>query len=204
MRNKRFIRTLWGIYSKEWSYKRRAKIDSDFDLVLHNEFEQPCTVYVFGKDNLKYLEDMGFDCRLVDEKPIVWDPKEGVHQYGHKIQIFHEAMKEFEEIIFLDWDCVPVKPLSNDLWQQLRKKEPIQASLRGYKVKRAGWRKRDARKRPCASFVYIREKKIADDMFDLWKEKKTLSDEHILGMCMDKLSGGWRSEETRLNSSHLA
>ena len=53
---------------------------------------------------------------------------------------------------------MPARELPKDLWDNLGKKAPIQANMRGYKVKRASWRKKDARKRPCASFVYIREK----------------------------------------------
>lgn len=137
-----FIRALWGVYGDERKYyKRRPKQDNDIEMVKLNQNAQPHVTYVFGEDNYKYLIDKGLDCRLVDKRPIVWDMDE--EQFRHKLEVLHQGMLEFDEIIFLDWDCTECRPLPDDFWDKLAEKAPIQAVLRQYHKRKAYWRKSD-------------------------------------------------------------
>ena len=191
-----FVRGLWGIYNKEWIYKRRYKMDNDVELLMNNPYSQPFKTYVFGTDNYKYLVDKGFDCKLVDEKPILYGYENTKqHAYGHKLRIFKEAMNDFDEIVFLDWDTQLAKELPENFWEVLGQKASIQAIIRGYKKTKCPWRKKDKRKRPCASFVYINDKKIADEMMEMWEKRSKMAEEQIMAKYTDDMVGGWKGIE---------
>ena len=205
--SKMFIRGLWGYENKKgFVYKRRNKVGNDVILAKYNPYDEPFVTYVFGEDNYKFLIDEGFDCRLVDKNPMIWGHnRRQEHQYGHKLKIFQAATEEFDEIVFLDWDCMLAKPLPKNFWKILNKKKEVQAILRGYKSCVCMWRKRDRRKRACASFVYVRGKEVGAKLFDMWengfckyasKKTKRLSEEQILSFYTDNLVGGWNGTKT--------
>lgn len=198
MKKKRsFIRTMWGIYEHEGRrfFKRRAKLDNDIALVQKCPYSEPFRTYVFGEDNYKFLVDKGFDCKLIDKKPIVWDMNK--EQFRHKLEAFKCGMEDFDEIVFLDWDTFPIKPLPKDFWDVLNKKESIQAILRMYHRRKAYWRGGiDTRKIPCASFVYVREKQITEDLIALWEKMgRPWSEEQVLARFIDSRMGGWQGME---------
>lgn len=189
---KTFIRALWGIHDKEGrkSYQRRTKIDDDILLSKYNSFQQPFVNYVFGEDNYKYLCDEGFDCRLVDKRPIVWSMEE--EQFRHKLEIFKVALEEYNKIVFLDWDVFFIKELPANFWEELNKKHPLQASLRIYARPKVYWRETDRRKIPCGSFIYIGDSKIPQDLISCWNGmRKKWSEELVIALYMDNLMGGF-------------
>lgn len=188
-----FIRTLWGIYDNTRRfYARRSKMDNDIKLLLKNPFNTPWRTYVFGEDNLKFLNDLGVsNCVLIDKRPYVWDMD--TQQFRHKIEAFKCGIEEFDQIVFLDWDCQPEKELPSNFWDVLSEKEPLQAIIRSYRRKKVFWRNSDWRKVPCASFVYIREKKIVYDLIQLWEDMgKPMSEELVMAKYMDERLGGWK------------
>jgi len=190
----KFIRTLWGEYDASDKNKhRRKKMEVDIKLLLQNPYKVEFKTYVFGKDNFSFLQDHGIeDCELIDTKPIVWDM--ATQQFRHKIEAFKRGIEEFDEIVFLDWDCQAIKPLPCLFWEKLRELEKIQAVLRMYKRRKAYWRKKDQRKIPCASFVYINDVKVGQDLVDLWENMgKPWSEEIVIMKYMEQLSGGsWK------------
>lgn len=197
MRNKvkrGFVRALWGIYehSGRRFFKRRGKLDNDIKLAQACPYAEPFRTYVFGEDNYKFLVDKGFNCKLVDKKPIVWDMNK--KQFRHKLEVFKCGMEDYNEIVFLDWDCFPIKPLPDNFWEVLGKKEPIQAILRMYHRRKAYWRGGvDVRKIPCASFVYIRDKEVTLDLIKMWEKlNRPWSEEVVLARYMDERIGGWK------------
>ena len=195
-----FIRTLWGIYDHQGRklYKRRTKIDNDILLVKQNKFQTPFRTYVFGEDNFKYLEDEGFDVKLVDKRPIVWDMD--TQAFRHKLEAFKCGLEDYNEIVFLDWDCIQIKETPENFWETLRKKEKIQAILRMYKRKKLGWRTEDQRKIPCASFVYINGKQTSLDLIKAWEDIGcTWSEERAIAKYTDDLSGGWKNVDYYLS-----
>jgi len=192
MPTRTFIRALWGIYDHQGRrlYKRRTKIDKDIRLLRLCKYTKPFITYVFGKDNYNFLKDQGFKCVLVDKRPIVWDME--TEQFRHKLEVFKYGIKEHDEIVFLDWDTFPVKPLHKKFWKVLGKKAPIQAVLRMYHRRKAHWRKKDGRQVPCASFVYLRKKKIATDLIKMWEtHRKPWSEEIVMARYMDQMMDGW-------------
>lgn len=188
-----FVRTLWGVYDNTRRfYQRRAKMDNDIKLLVSNPYNHSWRTYVFGEDNLKFLQDNGVDnCVLADKKPYIWDMD--TQQYRHKLEAFKLGMQDFDEIVFLDWDCQPEKQLPSDFWEVLRNKNSFQAIIRMYARKKAYWRNSDHRKVPCASFVYINEKQIANDLIKTWESMGSpMSEEVPMAKYMDEKNGGWK------------
>ena len=190
-----FVRALWGSpEGNERSYGlRRQKMDKDLDFLLQNKHTQPFITYVFGKNNFDYLKSRGIECKLICENPFYYPVKENNwHQYGHKLKAIEEAMKDYDEIIFLDFDCMCTKPLPDNFWEQFYQKEALQAILRGYRLKKIHWRTKDRRKRPCASFIYLRDAQIATEMVKRWEEEPVRAEEDILMWQIDQMSNGWK------------
>jgi len=196
-----FIRGLWGIHDHQGRrlYKRRSKIDNDIKVLKANPWNEPFTAYVFGEDNYKFLVDEGFNAKLVDKRPIVWDID--TEQFRHKLEVLYQGMQEFDEVVFLDWDTYPIKRLPEDFWEVLSKKQPLQAILRSYKRRKAKWRTENLKMIPCASFVYCREKKVAEDLLQLWEDMgRPWSEERVIAKYTDDLLGGWQGMEEYWNN----
>lgn len=192
MPNRKFIRTLWGIHDHQGRrlYKRRTKIDKDIELMKMAKYNKPFVTYVFGDDNYKFLVDNGFECVLVDKKPIVWDID--TQAFRHKLEALKCGIQQYNEIVLLDWDTFPIKPLPANFWGALRRKAPIQAILRIYARRKAYWRAKEGRQIPCASFVYLRSKEIAEGLIQTWeKMNRPLSEEIVMAKYMDEMMGGW-------------
>jgi hypothetical protein len=195
---------------------RGKRLMVDVELPRHNRFNPPFVAYVFGRASYEKLTSMGYDCRLADERPVVCDDasenqvsvnggtgqyrhanscNRGKHeQYGHKFLAFSLASAEFDEFVSLDWDVVPVAPVPDDFWDVLGKKQPIQAALLKYGVSRACWRPRRRGRMflPSAAFVYIRDRRIASGLVELWREMGMPSkEETVMAAYMDRLAGGW-------------
>lgn len=191
-----FVRGLWGIFDTRRHFDHRKKLDNDFIHLKQNEFEQPFTAFVWGEDNYKQLCDHGFNCELVDKKPIVWDMEK--RQFRHKIEIWRLGLQIYDEIVHLDWDTQLTEPLPEDFWDRLHEKQPIQAILRMYhRSKAKRWRTVDKRKVPCGSWVYIGEKRIGDELVDKWTEMgQPWSEEEVLAKYTDDWVGGWKGVQT--------
>lgn len=190
---RKFIRSLWGVHEHlgRKLYKRRTKIDKDIKLILRCKYNKPFVTYVFGKDNYNFLKDNGFDCVLVDSRPIVWDIEK--EAFRHKLEAFKCGMEQYDEVVFLDWDTFPVKPLPDNFWDIMKCKESFQAILRMYKRRKAFWRKNGGQRAiPCASFVYFREKQITQNLISLWEQHgRPWSEEVIMARFVDKTMGNW-------------
>lgn len=197
-----FVRCLWGVPSK--AYRRNSKvINVDLEFIKYNVFDQPFTTYVFGESNLELLKRQGIEnCKLISKDISLWDWKiirgGEIDQYGHKLKTLEAASNDFDEFIFLDWDCMAVRPLPEDFWEDLSKKQMIQAHLRSYGMKQkyiqkkgSIWRDKDVNKRPCASFIYVRGKEMAEKIYNTWLEDKKRSDEKTLAIVTDEMMGGW-------------
>jgi hypothetical protein len=193
-----FVRGIWGVYDinkvlSRW-YSRRTKIDNDIVLAKLNPYAPPCRVYIFGEDNYKKMTDMGFDTVLADKKPFFWDMEK--EQYRHKIEIWRLGLKDFDEIIFLDWDCVPCAPIPSDIWDVLGRGEKIRSTIFMYKSKRAFFRTNDARKVSSSTFVYMRGKETADDIIKIWEKMgRPWNEESALSKYIDEINGGWKGVE---------
>ena len=195
---KSFIRGVWGIYDIDNTlgkpYSRRTKIDNDILLAKLNPYAPQCKVYIFGEENFKKITDMGFDTVLIDKKPICWDMEK--EQYRHKIEIWKYGLKDFDEVVFLDWDCVPLTTIPTDFWDVMSKGEKIRATIFMYKLRRVFFRNGDARKVSSSTFVYMRGKEIAEEIIKVWEEMgRPWQEEVALSKYIDNVNGGWKGIE---------
>jgi len=197
---RKFIRALWGIHDHQGRrfYKRRSKIDDDISVMMKNPYVEPFRVYVFGKENYKKVDDLGFDAVLLDDRPIVWDMDN--EQFRHKLEVLKVAMEDFDEVVFLDWDTLPVAQLPENFWEKMHEKDSFQSPLIQYKRRKASWRtfngKKDTRKLCSASYIYLRDKELASDFIESWEElDRPWSEEMAISRCIDERNGGWQGVE---------
>lgn len=169
------IRALWG---------DNVKAHSEIPPVpLYNE-----VVYVWGEANEKFLKDRGYKTRLVTEP----DPVEIVptNSLLRKVFMLDYALRDYDEIFFLDWDCQILRPLDDTFYSYLREKEtqcPIYAQaldpLESYKefvpyisevdiaydegFKKYSWKKDNMLISPNFGCFYTRNKTIGREMVDI-------------------------------------
>lgn len=210
-----FIRGIWGDITANGI--RDGKMGKDIQSIQDNPYNEPFEVIAFGQDNVDILMKKGFKVRMIDTCPVRYDMK--TQLYRHKLDILEYALRFYDEIVFLDWDCVPTAPLPDDFWDKMSSKAPFQANLFQYRTKKCLWRDRDLRKVCNGGFLYIRDFQIAVDMvgnyieLEKWvadkkKEREsrgkqlrfrelalTFDDEPAISKWVDDYMGGWPGEE---------
>ena len=117
-----------------------------------------------------------------------------------KIEIIKYAMEQdgFDEIVYMDWDCFPTKPLPENFWETLRKKNVFLACLQVYKQRLSEWRIEDIDKRkvPNGGWVYIGDKTIPSEFAACWEEVgQPRNDEIAYSKWIDKKMGEWKGNE---------
>ena len=188
-----FIRALYGIFDHSHRVlHQRFQISDDIDRICKCTNNESFISYVFGEDNLKELTNKGFNCILLDKNPQKFDMVKHCHR--HKLEAIRYAMENdgYDEIVLLDWDCVPQKKLSSSFWDDLGKKETFQAPLQWYKRTKCPWRIDGKRIVPNGGFVYIRDKTIPDKMIKLWNIVGEPDNEEIAyAKYIDEINSGW-------------
>lgn len=210
-----FIRGIWGDISTNGI--RNGKMGKDIQAIKNNSYNSPFVVVVFGEENQQVLQKEGFETLLIDPNPIRYDM--ATQLYRHKLDILQHALEFYDEIVFLDWDCIPTAPLPDDFWDEMAKKAPFQANLFQYLTKKCLWRDKDWRKVCNGGFLYIREPQIATDFITIYnqlaekvlqikkireQQGKTLrfrekcilfDDEPAFSKWVDDYLGGWQGAE---------
>lgn len=191
-----FIRGLFGVQdSNSGTHADRQHASVGSDLLTLEEREWPFNLqhvtYAFGRDNEKRLLDLGcLDVRLLDARPYVFAKD---YLFRNKMEMIKVALQEFDEIIWLDWDCNIVKTVSDNLWERMYSKEPIQACLHQYQRRRCFWRKRSKEMVANTGFLYIRDKGLMPDVLKAWETTgRSSNDEIAFTYVIDRLMGGWR------------
>ena len=88
------VRTLFGSRTHNLIYenkKWKEVINEISDVPKYNE-----VVYVWGKENLNYIQKCGYDYRYVSDNTDF--------DFKYKLETLKLAYEEFEEVLFLDWD----------------------------------------------------------------------------------------------------
>lgn len=194
-----FIRTVFGDC-------RTGVLNEDIMRLLKSEFNDSYTTYVFGKDNLNYLQTLGLKCIMIEEKPSIFHMHG--HIFRHKLEVYRYAMENdgYDQIVFLDWDLVPTKKIPDDFWQQLENKESIQGCLYSCGKKRlCRWRRNEHKSFIInASFLYIGDKSIPSKLIKIWNDFPDetcwrYNDEIAISKFIDDNYGGWVGEEKWFN-----
>lgn len=84
-------------------------------------------VYVWGEYFEKELTKRGYITRLISEKDYPYFSSYKTN-YGKKLIALDLALKQYGEVILLDWDNLPLRPLDTSFFQYLKDK-PIQCPL---------------------------------------------------------------------------
>jgi hypothetical protein len=198
--------------------KRAGKLYQDIKQIQESPFQHDFITYVFGRDNLDILESMGFNCKLINDNPIIWDMQ--TQLWRHKLDIFKAASEDFDEFVFLDWDCRPTAPIPLYFWDVMGERAPLQANLMLYRTKRCLWRTEELRKTCNGGFVYMRGKEVVDHVISnyewlcQWREAKKkereakgqklrfreeiiiFDDEPAISKFVDDYMGGWPGLES--------
>lgn len=196
---RRFIHGLWGVYDASDRLKaRRFLVDKDITNTLNNPYSQPFTAYVMGKENYKVLLDTGIEkkgheVKLISDEPFMFDLVK--YQYRNKMEILKYAMNtdDYDEIVYLDWDCVPQKPLPENFWEECMKKGKMQTNLQNYIHKKCLWRPKGQCTIPNGGFIYIRDKTVPDEAIKWWEMDgiRQQNDEIAYSRMMEDWMGGW-------------
>jgi len=188
--SKAFIRALFGEYGKDYP-QHRGNLDIEINAIVKNKYTEHFVTYVMGVSNYEALQDKGLDCVLIDDRPMVLK-----ESFVNKIVCLKAAMEDYDEIVFLDWDCVPVKKLPDNFWNIMVSKESIQCPL--YRCTRRVNTWRTGRIQPKilsgGFFVYVRDKNIPSTLLEWYDEPVNLpnkwTDETYYSKYIDNMMGG--------------
>ena len=147
-----------------------------------------------GEDNFKAIKTMFPDCVMIDPNPFSFDLVK--YQYRNKLAAIQYAFEQdgYDELVYLDWDCVPQKKLPSSFWNDMGKKEVFQATLQLYHRRKCHWRgETDIRKVPNGGFLYLREKSLPKLAIEWWgKLGEQDNDEIAWAKLTDEMVGGWK------------
>jgi hypothetical protein len=205
-----FVRGIWGDIGVDGP--RDGKLHRDIERVKASPEEPEFVTYVFGTDNFNYLRNLGFECKLIHHKPHIWDMEKQL--YRHKLDILEAALKDHDQIVYLDWDCIAIRRIPDVFWKVMGYGSPLQANLFQYRTKKCLWRDKDWRKVCNGGFIYVRYPELAkvfihnyNKLWDWVKEQEEkraerglklrfreealiFDDEPAISKCVDQMMGG--------------
>jgi len=111
----KIIRAIWANTGSENVFSQIPKIPT-----IKNQ-----VVYVWGEDVNSYIQSLGYETRLVEDNMF---SEEDNTEYGRKLIALDFALKEFGEVLLLDWDCYILRPFDDKFYSHLSQK-PIQCPL---------------------------------------------------------------------------
>ena len=192
-----FIRGLWGIPKPDATtneLKTRVSVIPEIKNWEKDAREIPFTTYAFGSDNKDFLSSVRINAKLLDKRPEVFDNV--THIWRHKIEIIRRALDDFDEVVWLDWDCIPVASLPPNFWKRLASGQPYKACLKMHKRAHCRWRVDFEHRRylPSGGFVYIRGIDTGDWLIRCFDSLgwEGASDEDAMGKLGDEILGGWK------------
>jgi hypothetical protein len=202
-----FIRGLWGSTEID---RFKNKTLKDVATSLTRKYQFPYIAYVYGRENAEYLKSLGIRARVMSEEPFAWQGTEpefdrqfgrmafGVSAWRHKLLIIRQALTEFRDVIWCDWDCHALAPLPRDLWHRFRAGQPLQICIRQYKRIKCPWRNRNQRTLGSGAFIYCRDVSLIDHVLQVNDEHPTWDDEICIGYVLDEYAGGWPGSDEYL------
>jgi hypothetical protein len=124
----RFIRAYWGNL-KSFNERHLNEILNIRKTSNLNEY-----VYVWGIDNYNYLYSLGFKCEYMGEFRYDYLKNSDIYMLPKLWAIRHGIIK-FDEVVFLDWDCIQKMEIDDNFYNLLRSRGDIQMPLYTYPIK---------------------------------------------------------------------
>ena len=178
----KIVRTFWGdLHRMGDRYPNQIKNAVNDNL---NEL-----VYVWGVDNYKFISELGYECKLISEDNfnrdlasdhIFYDHKSP----NHKLYTINQALKDWDEILFLDWDCNVTKNLDENFYKILRSGGSLQAPLYIYPKKSIDWMIEETKKEEINPFFTKLKKLIGKYSYE-WKDNYIVPNAGLI-YCRDK------------------
>jgi len=211
-----FVRGLWG----DAIVSRHGAILAQLEAAASKLQPAPLKVYCYGIENYQYTKRLGFDCVLMDHRPIVSfglseqrNPgHRGVVNFGHqiwrhKLAIIERALKESSECMWLDWDCNLTRSIPRGFMRRLRKGRDFQGTLIEMRQVQCVWRRvyfpdegKSRRKVIEGALLYFRGTQAIERIIELQDTYPNLVDQQIFGMYTDEVLGGWPGLEAYKSS----
>jgi hypothetical protein len=125
------IRCLWGKQDHQFFEKNLQSYHDECYLTKENDDLNGIDnqmVIVWDEPNRKLMEELGYQYYYMGES----------NEYSlnlnflHKIIALEKAMEMYDEILFLDWDCLAIKPIDKNFQDLLRSRGDIQIPLYFY------------------------------------------------------------------------
>ena len=166
-----FVRCVFGDIVDEAG--KLTRLGREIQGNVLNQYQVDYVVYVFGDWNEECLRFNGIKTKLVDKKNIVW--KMDDEMFRHKLEVMKMAIEDFDEVVFLDWDCVQLKDIGFNFWEDFYKKEKIQANLAWKAILHSKipppcpWRKKHTGLLMNGGFLYLRDKKLSHAFIKAWE-----------------------------------
>lgn len=82
-------------------------------------------VYVWREDVEQHLKLLGYETRLLKDNTF---EEKYDSEYGRKLIALYLALKEFGEVLLLDWDCHILRPFDDNFYSALAER-PVQCPL---------------------------------------------------------------------------
>ena len=174
-------------------------------------------VYCYGKRNAKLLKKYGYNSILMSKQPRTI--KAINSHWMHKDQILCRALKEFDQILWIDWDVHQTKKLPTDFWAELSNGSSFRSSLVVQRTpnKGAWWRMPNnsvhrevewqpngtspitnekkaiwaAKLLPSGGYLYLRGQDTAKLLLETHNEFPTWNGQPTMALAMDRWHGGW-------------
>jgi len=125
-------------------------------------------IYVYGEEakaDIPELEKRGYDVRHIEEEVF---NKDGL-VYGRKIISLILGLQDWGEVLMLDWDCVPVKPIDEKFMLYMMEK-PTQVPLYAHPTQNPygnSYKFNGVFLQPNFGFVYSRDKYFGNELLNL-------------------------------------
>ena len=194
-----FIRTLYGNLTDKIKAEIEYSIKNDIE-----KFDFKFICYTYGEENHRFLVDHGV-CSIMKSKENLIFPYE--HSLRHKLESYKYAAEDFDEFVHVDWDCNLKSKISDNIFNEMRKKGEMQACLYKWRRLVGKWRAsvKDREDIKCfanSSFLYIRNRVLPQEAIRIYDNDKLYlnrwkkqNDEMVISYLFDQLSGGWQGLE---------
>jgi hypothetical protein len=196
------IRCLWGKSDHQFFEKNLQSYHDECYLTKENDNLNGIDnqmVIVWDEPNRKLMEELGYQYYYMGESS----------EYSlnlnflHKIIALEKAMEMYDEILFLDWDCLAIKPIDKNFQDLLRSRGNIQIPLYFYPgeiidqfrkidpivddnmhyfnmffynmIRNCNWKFMDGLVIPNAGFIYCKDKDFFKDLLRIQKVNGIIS-----------------------------
>jgi len=110
-------------------YGNKNKVNKKWLCEVHDSFKNEwakdeITYYVLGSENEKWLKNLGAkDVRLVNSKDDMRPANKSMSHFYNKSYLLEYSMRDYDEILFIDYDTVAIKRPDERMWSLLREKD---------------------------------------------------------------------------------